>query len=137
MIAATGIEQTIVSQPTPDLDGDGLLGTFPEGRRLVGTRCDSCGCTMIGARIVCSTCVGTEVSPTALSTTGVLYAFTRLHLGGATVRPLGYVDLDDEVRTLADLREDGEPLRPGMRVVLGVDGDDWYFIPVASAPSGE
>ena len=47
------------------------------------------------------------------------------------VRPIGYVDLDDDVRTLADIREGDVPLEPGIRVELGVDGDDWFFSRVA------
>ncbi len=119
--------EAAVSAPVADLDSDGLLGTFPEGRRLVGTRCDRCGRTMIGARVVCSSCVSREVSRVALPATGVLYSFTRLHIGGEGVRPVGYVDLDGGVRTLADIREGTVPLRPDMRVELGVDGDDWFF----------
>ena len=44
---------------------------------------------------------------------------------------VGYVDLDDGVRTLADIREGTMPLRPDMRVELGLDGDDWFFAPAA------
>ena len=87
---------------------------------------------MLDTRVVCSSCVGTDVTRIPLPTTGVLYSFTRLHVGGEGVRPLGYVDLEGDVRTLADLREDS-PLQPGMRVELGVEGDNWYFSPIASA----
>ncbi|GAA1967885.1 Zn-ribbon domain-containing OB-fold protein [Agromyces allii] len=128
-----------VSLPVPDLDADGLVDLFDEGPRLVGTRCDACGRTMLGDRIVCSDCVGTAVTRVALPATGVLYAFTRLHVGAAGVRALGYVDLAGDVRTLADLREDGQPLQPGLAVEFAVDGDDWYFAPsagpAASAPA--
>lgn len=120
-----------VSQPIADMEQDDLLGAFPEGPRLVGTLCEDCGRTMIGTRVVCSGCVGRDVSRVALPATGVLYSFTRLHVGAAGVRPLGYVDLDDDVRTLADLRE-ASPLRPGMRVELGVGDDgEWFFAPAA------
>jgi uncharacterized OB-fold protein len=86
---------------------------------------------MIGTRIVCSSCVGREVSRVALPATGVLYSFTRLHVGGEGARPIGYVDLDGGVRTLADIREGATPLQPDVRVELGVDGDAWFFAPVA------
>ncbi|MFJ9127786.1 Zn-ribbon domain-containing OB-fold protein [Streptomyces sp. NPDC102340] len=124
--------EAVVSLPIPDLETDSLLGAFPEGHRLVGSRCDACGRTMIGTRVVCSSCVGRQISRVALPTTGVLYTFTRLHAKGRDVRPLGYVDLDG-VRTLAELREGSTPLRPDIRVELGVDGDDWFFVPVAGA----
>jgi uncharacterized OB-fold protein len=86
---------------------------------------------MIGTRVVCSSCVSRNVSRVALPTTGVLYSFTRLHVGGEGVRPIGYIDLDDNVRTLADIREDSTPLQPGIPVALGVEGDRWFFAPVA------
>jgi uncharacterized OB-fold protein len=118
---------TAVPQPIADLESDGLLGEFPEGPRLVGTLCDACARTMIGTRTVCSSCMGTDVTRIALPRTGELYSFTRLH-SRDSVRPLGYVDLDDDdVRTLADLREDAGPLQPGIRVELHVDGDQWWF----------
>ncbi|MFT4158308.1 MAG: OB-fold domain-containing protein [Microbacterium sp.] len=117
-----------VSQPIADMETDSLLGDFPEGKRLVGTRCQRCGRTMIGSRVVCSSCVSRDVERVALPTTGVLYSFTRLHGRDGDVRPLGYVDLDHDVRTLTDLRETA-PLSPGMRVALGTEGDEWFFAP--------
>jgi uncharacterized OB-fold protein len=128
----TNTTEAAVSQPFADLETDGLLGEFPEGQRLVGTRCHACGQTMIGSRVVCSTCVSRDVGRIGLPTTGVLYSFTRIHARGADVRPIGYVDLDDSVRTLTDLREGSTPLRPQMRVDLVVDGDAWFFEPSAS-----
>ena len=136
---AAGTGEAVVSVPAADLESDSLLGTFPEGRRLVGTRCGQCGQVMIGTRTVCSSCVSRDVSRVALPATGVLYSFTRLHglsgkHSGSGVRPVGYVDLDlpadhGGVRTLADIRAGGTPLRPDMRVELGTDGDDWFFAP--------
>jgi uncharacterized OB-fold protein len=123
--------EALVSVPTEDLVTDSLLGTFPEGQRLIGTRCTDCGQAMIGSRIVCSSCVSRNVERVALPTTGVLYTFTRLHIGGDGVRIIGYVDLDGDVRTLADLRETGAPLQPTQPVELVVEGDDWYFAPAS------
>ena len=150
--AVVSVPEVVVSVPAADLESDSLLGTFPEGRRLVGTRCGQCGQVMIGTRTVCSSCVSRDVSRVALPATGVLYSFTRLHGhsgkhglsgkrglsgkhgGSEDVRPVGYVDLDlpaghGGVRTLADIRAGGTPLRPDMRVELGTDGDDWFFAP--------
>ncbi|MFH8249042.1 Zn-ribbon domain-containing OB-fold protein [Microbacterium sp. B2969] len=129
----TPMTSVAVPRPVADLDTDDLLGDFPEGRRLIGTQCDDCGRLMIGTRMVCSSCVGTEVTRVALPTTGVLYTFTRLHVGSDGVRLLGYVDFDGDVRTLTDLREDAGALEPGTRVELAVDGDDWWFAAVPDA----
>ncbi|MBO1901340.1 OB-fold domain-containing protein [Leucobacter weissii] len=123
-----------VSEPIADLESDSLIGDFDEGKRLIGTRCDECGRTMIGSRVVCSGCVGRRVSRLALPSTGILYSYTRLHPGAGEVRPLGYVDLDGvEVRTLADLFEDGTPLRVDAPVRLVVEDDRWYFTTSADA----
>jgi uncharacterized protein len=144
--AMVSAPEAVVSVPAADLESDSLLGTFPEGRRLVGTRCGQCGQVMIGTRTVCSSCVSRDVSRVPLPVTGVLYSFTRLHGlsgkdslsgkhgGSEGVRQVGYVDLDlpadhGGVRTLADIRAGGTPLRPDMRVELGTDGDDWFFAP--------
>lgn len=131
-------ESVTIPQPVADLESDELLGEFPEGPRLVGTQCDACSRTMIGTRVVCSACVSTDVTRVPLPTTGVLYTYTRLHVGGAGVRALGYVDFDGDVRTLADLREDAGPLEPGIRVELTVDGNDWWFAasPAATEQKG-
>lgn len=126
----TADREAPVSEPISDLETDSLLATFPEGQRLVGTECNNCGKKMIGTRIVCSACVSRDVARIALPTGGVLYSFTRLHVGADGTRPIGYVDLGD-VRTLADIREGSSPIHPDMRVALGVDGDDWFFAPVA------
>lgn len=120
------------STPIADLEADSLIGDFPEGRRLVGSRCDDCGCTMLDARVVCSECVGRSITRIALPATGNLYSFTRLHVGSEGIRALGYVDLDGvSVRTLADLREGENELRPDMPVRLGTDNDAWFFEPAA------
>lgn len=122
--------EAAASRTIPDLESDSPIGNFPDGQRLVGTRCDACGRTMIGSRIVCSACVSQDVSRVALPATGILYSFTRVHVGGEGVRAIGYVDLDGDVRTLADLREGSTPLRPDIPVHLAVDGDDWFFSPL-------
>lgn len=125
-----------VSAVIADMETDELLSTFPEGPRLLGTHCGDCGREMIGQRVVCSTCVSSNVRTIALPSTGTLYSFTRLHVGGEGVRPMGYVDLDNDVRTLADIREGDTPLEPGIRVELGVEGDNWFFARAAGETKG-
>lgn len=127
----TSATEASVSRPVADLEDDSLLGSFPEGLRLIGSRCDACGCAMIGSRVVCSSCIGRSITRVALPRYGVLYTFTRIHLGSeAAGRVIGYVDLDNGVRTLADIIEGTAPLQPDVRVELGVDGDAWFFSPI-------
>lgn len=127
--------EALVSLAIADLDESSLIGDFPEGRRLIGTKCSDCETTMIGSRVVCSNCVSRNVERVALPTTGSLYSYTRIRVGvDGGVKPLGYVDLDGVgVRTLADLREGAGEFVPDMRVQLGTDGDDWFFEFTAAA----
>lgn len=128
--------EAVVSAAVSDLEEDSLIAEFPEGRRLVGTRCNECNTTMIGNRIVCSTCVSRNVARVSLPKTGTLYSFTRIRVGveGGGIRPLGYVDLDGVgVRTLTDLHESDIVLTPDMTVQLGTEGDDWFFEPTPAA----
>lgn len=127
----TATTEAPASQPIADMEADSLIGSFPEGQRLVGSQCNACGLTMIGSRVVCSSCVSRDVSRVALPSTGVLYSFTRVHVGTSGIRTIGYVDLDNGVRTLADIRACETPLLPDMRVEFGVDHDDWFFAPAA------
>lgn len=120
--------ETASTAPVPDLEAKDLLDRFDDGPGLAGTRCSACDKTMLGVRVVCSSCVGTDVHRVCLSRQGRLYTFTRLHLKG-TVRTIGYVDLDNGVRTLADIREKGHELRPDLAVALGVEGEQWFFTP--------
>ncbi|MGO1543642.1 MAG: Zn-ribbon domain-containing OB-fold protein [Gulosibacter sp.] len=130
MTTTTGVK---VSTPLADLDDEQLIGDFAAGKRLVGTTCQDCEQHMIGARGFCSNCMSDNVRRIALPTNGTLYSFTRLHVGLEGTRPIGYVDLDGVgVRTLADLRETGQPLTPDIRVELVTEGDDWFFAPQRS-----
>lgn len=126
-------QEAKVSSPIADLDTDHPISEFAEGARLVGTRCNDCGVAMLGSRVVCSSCVSEAVVRIALPTTGSLYSFTRLHVGGDGVRSLGYVDLDGVgVRTLTDLDETNGPVQLDEQVHLVVEDDSWHFAPIAS-----
>lgn len=118
----------VTTLPIADLDDEELLGEFADGPGLRGSKCDACATTMLGVRVVCSSCVSTDLGEVCLAREGNLYSFTRLHRKG-TERTIGYVDLADNVRTLADIRDDGHELRPDMAVKLQVEDEQWFFIP--------
>ncbi len=133
MSTTAGLSAEGASLPIADLEDESSIDTFDEGIRLVGTLCDQCGKRMLGARVVCSACVSTEVSRVALQSTGTLYSFTTMRVGADQPRVLGYVDLDDGVRTLTDLREGDVPLVPDARVELRTSGASWWFTAVAGS----
>jgi uncharacterized OB-fold protein len=79
-----------------------------EGRvRLIGMRCASCGTAAFPAREVCSGCGrDNALSVLELAGEGTLYSFSEVHAapkGFATPYVIGYIDLSEGVRVLAQV----------------------------------
>ncbi len=98
----------------------GILQTEPP--RLLGALCQACGTRVFPARDFCPHCDSEAApSPVALSPTGTVFSYTVVRQApGTRAVPyvLAYVDLDDQVRVLAQV--DGEPqdVHIGQRVQL-------------------
>ncbi len=104
--------------------------------RLAGSKCIQCAALMIGERIACSTCMSTEVVAVDLSASGRVYSWTRLHVMPGREGPVdfGYVDLNDGVRVLTELRL-GRDLVIDEPVTLAVGAaGEWFFV---EAEAGE
>lgn len=96
-------------------------------RRLVGSRCDSCGTTAWPGRPVCQRCWTVPTTEIELSPTGTLVSFTTIHIarpGLPAPYVLGQVYLDDGLTVFAV----GRDLAPNSTVPMQVRLD------VASAP---
>jgi uncharacterized OB-fold protein len=70
-----------------------------------------------------------RIEPITLPRTGTLYSFTVLRVGTTgEPRVLGYVDLDNGVRVLAEVRPGAAALVPDLPVELGLEDDgQWFF----------
>lgn len=99
------------------------------GARIRGSECVACGQRMVGRRFVCSRCASTEIKICRLASSGVLYAFTQIHVGVLAGRWLGYVDLADGTRILANVEPAGIPLACDATVHLHTSEDGWFFSP--------
>jgi uncharacterized OB-fold protein len=105
-----------------------------EGFHLLGSRCAACGNYHFPAATTCTYCSSEDVTPSQLSTEGVLWAWTAV-----TAPPPGYlgevpfgfgvVELPEGLRVLGLLTEtdpaalsDGQPMRL-VRHVLGERAD--------------
>lgn len=89
--------------------------------RLIGSRCGACALTAFPAVTVCSTCLAEEMHDFELPQSGILYAFSQVHVGPAKwLKPytLGYVDLPGGLRLLSHIV--GAQPRIGQRVTLDV-----------------
>jgi uncharacterized OB-fold protein len=93
-----------------------------EGRVwLIGMRCASCGIAAFPAREVCSGCGRDDaLSEIELAGEGTLYSFSEVHAapkGFATPYVIGYIDLTEGVRVLAQVDSKAADLRIGQNVV--------------------
>lgn len=100
--------------------------------RLHGSRCRQCGARFFPSRQVCFECGGRDLASTLLGPDGTLYSFSTVHVasGRSTPYTIGYVDLDDGVRVLADIRQEPDRLWPDQRVVIVLAEDGaWAVAP--------
>lgn len=101
----------------------------PKSPRLLGGRCNACREVSFPKAEVCPSCLSEDITPIALSTQGLLYSYTVLHLGkSGEIIPyaVGYVDLPEGVRLFSHLTVTKD-LRPDMQVefyVAKIDDDN-------------
>jgi uncharacterized OB-fold protein len=116
----TGVEEARVEYfpPTkPWRERDGRV-------RLIGMRCASCGTAAFPMREICSGCGRDDgLSEIELTGEGKLYSFSEVHVapkGFATPYVIGYVDLADGVRVLAQVDGKAADLHIGQDLVAGL-----------------
>ena len=124
----TSVRKGLISEP---LDS-------PEGIRLLGSKCATCGELSIGTNALCLNCGGSDMSVVKLSPEGTLWTFTVVrhpppgdYRGPKPFAPfgLGLIELPDGVRIMAPLEGDVTTFRVGARMrlklnVLGADGNE-------------
>jgi uncharacterized OB-fold protein len=120
--------------PYPDLGEarSARLTSTPSGAALLGGECTQCARRFFPRRPVCPACASTSVKDRALAEHGTLYSYAIVHVSSARSTPytIGYVDLDQDVRLLADIVVGDGALRIDMPVRLHVaDDGSWCFVP--------
>ena len=105
---------------TPPPIREGLMQLDP--LRLLGSRCGDCGNVMFPTRDFCSKCLRDLSEPSiALDPRGVVYSYTVIRQappGRETPYVLAYVDLNDGVRVMAQIRIEPEQAVIGAPVTL-------------------
>ena len=131
---------------------DGLFTETPEGPRLLGSKCTTCGTPYFPKATVCRNpdCRATSLEDAAFGTRGTLWSYSVQYYPPPpparyeepyTPYALGLVDLDEGLRVLARVSTpDPESVRPGMEVELvlerlysDAEGNEviaWKFRPV-------
>ncbi|MQA78855.1 MAG: hypothetical protein GEV10_10335 [Streptosporangiales bacterium] len=125
--------------PLDDLTDPVVLWRASDGEpaRLLGSRCRTCDARAFPSRSLCFGCLGTDLEPLALGPAGVLYSYSTVRVSASRAVPytLGYVDLPEGPRVLAELGGDPDRYRPDQPVHLAVAADgSWSFVPAEEAP---
>lgn len=99
---------------------------------LAGSECPACGQRCFPRRTLCMQCGSGALRDVALANRGRLYSHSAVHVSSRRPVPytIGYVDLDDGTRVLADLQQVGEDCALDVPVVLqAADDGRWWFAP--------
>ncbi|MFC6234252.1 Zn-ribbon domain-containing OB-fold protein [Leucobacter soli] len=111
------------------MDRAGDIALTDAGHRLIGSCCRSCGGKNFPKRMACVDCGGIELEDAELAHEGRLYSHTTVHVSSIRETPyrLGYIDLTDGVRILAQL--DVAAVEGGIDgpVELVVNDGNWSF----------
>lgn len=113
----------MTDRPVPSPRGEETV-FFSEAKqgRLSFQVCEDCQTRIAYPHVVCPTCLSDRLTRHPAAGTGTVHSFTTLHLAGhqALASEVPYtvvlVDLDEGVRVLADLLDDGATPRIGMAV---------------------
>lgn len=126
----SGASTEAVKTPYPDLEERSATRRNSSGElELVGGQCPACGYKTFPWVGLCSRCLTELDDETLLGTSGVLYAFSTVHVSSARQVPytIGYVDMPGDLRVLGSVAAPAGSLRIGADVVV-VDGEDgWGF----------
>ncbi|WP_413318067.1 OB-fold domain-containing protein [Agrococcus sp. 1P02AA] len=103
-----------------------------EDGAIRGGRCASCGASSFPRAFICPTCNATDIAAAQIPGSGSLYSFTTVHISPTFPTPytLGYVDLEDGLRVMGQVRVPTEDLRCDLPVSARIDLDSptgWSF----------
>lgn len=115
-------------------------GAVNEDGALHGGRCSNCGASSFPRAFICPSCNATDIETVEIPGNGSLYSFTTVHISPTFPTPytLGYVDLEDGLRVLGQVRVPPEDLRCDIPVHAHLDPDSptgWSFRPIEGEQS--
>jgi uncharacterized OB-fold protein len=94
--------------------------------RLMGSRCNACGETLLGARVACPSCTGRDMESVTLGSRGTLFTYTVCRhrppgdfRGGEVPYAVGLVTLPEGLRIIAPLV--GNPDEIGLHIGMPLE----------------
>lgn len=105
---------------------EGIFVEGPDGGALLGCQCRLCGTRFFPKGVLCLNCQGDNLEEIRLSRRGKLYSYATAQMPSAHFKPpysVGYIDLPEDIRVFAPLRDDNErPFEIGMEMELVIEG---------------
>lgn len=102
-----------------------LFVETPDGGRLLGSQCRSCGIRFFPKGVLCLNCQEDALEEIRLSRRGKLYSYATAQMPSLHFSPpysVGYIDLPEDVRIFAPLKEDKEkPFEIDMEMELVIE----------------
>ena len=80
----------------------------PEGLKLSGTQCESCGKISFPKKYVCPECFGDKLKIVPLSTKGTLHTYSVCTMGAADIEKpyvIAFIDLPEKIKLFSILTE--------------------------------
>lgn len=76
-----------------------------------------------------------DLSPCSFGPRGTLYSYSTVHVSSVRLTPysIGYVDFENGVRVLAEVRGQACALACDIPVELHSENGDWFVVPLVSA----
>lgn len=107
---------------------------------LKGSTSPSSGSKTFPERQVCQDTGARDMEPIIFGPYGKLYSFSIVHVSATRATPytIGYVDFENGLRVLAEVRtETPDELNCDLDVELQADGDQWFVSPIQANKEGQ
>jgi uncharacterized OB-fold protein len=108
--------------------------------QLIASKCANCSAVSWPSRVICHVCGSPECPEVALGPAGILVTYTTVWIPRAGFTPpytLGQIDVDDQVRVFAHVRELPKDVTVPIPLQLVVNPDEgatpvFWFVPAKS-----
>ncbi|WP_028923565.1 Zn-ribbon domain-containing OB-fold protein [Pseudonocardia acaciae] len=126
------------TRPLPALDepDTGRFWQATAGHRLVYRECRACGHVEFFPRRHCTECGGMELDERESAGDGVVYSYTVIrrhqhpYFRARAPYTVGFVDLDEGPRILAEIAGDPDGVRIGQRVAVEWEDHEELAVPI-------
>lgn len=130
---ATHVDASL--HPIADLQPSAAQFVVRDGQTLLCGSVSPSGTVYFPAREFSLEGGARDLVPCSFGPRGTLYSYSTVHVSSTRATPyrIGYVDFENGVRVLAEVRGETQDLGCDVPVELRSDNGDWFVVPQATA----